>query len=82
MNVHFDVWQSERSLVAGGAVERALAALKAGGESLYEEEGKLWFRSTAFGDDKDRVVLRDTVRGPTSPVISPTTSRRWTGLTV
>ena len=63
MNVHFDVWQSERSLVAGGAVERALAALKAGGESLYEEEGKLWFRSTAFGDDKDRVVLRDTGEG-------------------
>ena len=63
MNVHFDVWQSERELVAAGAVKSAIGALKAAGESLYKDEGKLWFRSSAYGDDKDRVVLRDTGEG-------------------
>jgi len=63
MNVHFDVWQSERELVAQGAVDQAVSSLKASGDTLYEDEGKLWFRSTEFGDDKDRVVLRDTGEG-------------------
>lgn len=58
LGIHFDHWQSERELVASGAIETALDHLKEG-DFLFEEEGKLWFRSTDFGDDKDRVVIRD-----------------------
>lgn len=63
MGVDFDIWFSERTLHIpaedGGpsAVERALARLKDAGH-LYEHEGALWFRSTAFGDDKDRVLKK------------------------
>ena len=57
LGVHFDVWTSEGSLHADGWVERAIERLRAGGHT-YEQEGALWFRSTAFGDDKDRVILR------------------------
>lgn len=56
--VHYDVWYSEQSLYANGSVERAVARLQAAGH-LYEQDGALWFRSTAFGDEKDRVVRRD-----------------------
>lgn len=56
--VHFQKWFSERSLIENGAVERAITKLKAS-DYLYEREGALWFNSTAFGDDKDRVVLRE-----------------------
>ncbi|MFN4262555.1 MAG: arginine--tRNA ligase [Thioalkalivibrionaceae bacterium] len=56
--VHHDQWFSERSLSDNGAIERALAELDARGH-LYTREGAVWFRSTAFGDDKDRVVRRD-----------------------
>jgi arginyl-tRNA synthetase len=55
--IRFDAWVSERALVESGAVERAIAALEARG-FLYKEDGNLWFRSTAFGDDKDRVIVR------------------------
>jgi len=55
--VHFDSWFSEQSLIADGSVTRTLAALKARGHT-YEAAGNLWFRSTDFGDDKDRVLLR------------------------
>jgi arginyl-tRNA synthetase len=55
--LHFDAWFSERSLFETGAVERALDALKSQGY-LFEQDGALWFRSTAFGDDKDRVVRK------------------------
>ncbi|HWP35012.1 MAG TPA: arginine--tRNA ligase [Thermodesulfobacteriota bacterium] len=59
--VRFDAWFSERSLYApgarGGGVEGALAALRRAGH-VYEQDGALWFRSSAFGDDKDRVVVR------------------------
>ena len=54
LGVHFDVWKSEGSLHAEGWVERAIERLRAGGH-VYEQDGALWFRSTAFGDDKDRV---------------------------
>ncbi len=54
----FDQWFSERSLVTSGEIDQALAQLEAKGH-LYEQNGALWFRSTAFGDDKDRVVRRD-----------------------
>ena len=57
LGVHFDVWKSEASLHAEGWVERAIERLRAGGH-VYEEDGALWFRSTAFGDDKDRVIIR------------------------
>ena len=55
--VKFDVWFSEKSLYDNGAVEPAMEALKERGYA-YEEEGALWFRSTLFGDDKDRVLIR------------------------
>ncbi|MEW5991911.1 MAG: arginine--tRNA ligase [Chloroflexota bacterium] len=57
LGVHFDVWTTEGSLHADGWVERAVDRLRAGGH-LFEQDGALWFRSTAFGDDKDRVVIR------------------------
>ncbi len=56
--VHYDTWYSERTLTEGDAVERALARLKKSNH-LYEEAGAWWFRSTQFGDEKDRVVVRD-----------------------
>jgi arginyl-tRNA synthetase len=57
LGVDFDVWTTEGSLEAKGWVERAIARLREGGH-LYEADGATWFRSTAFGDDKDRVVIR------------------------
>jgi arginyl-tRNA synthetase len=57
LGVHFDVWKSEGSLHAEGWVERAVERLRAGGH-VYEQDGAIWFRSTAFGDDKDRVIIR------------------------
>jgi arginyl-tRNA synthetase len=54
----FDRWVSERADVRGaGEPERAIALLAAGGHT-YEQDGALWFRSTAFGDDKDRVLRK------------------------
>jgi arginyl-tRNA synthetase len=55
--VHFDVWFSERSLHEEGKVELALRQLAESGES-YEADGALWLRTTAHGDDKDRVLVR------------------------
>lgn len=57
-NVTYDQWFSEYSLSEIGAVDHAVAQLKALGH-LYEQEGAWWFRSTAFGDEKDRVVVRE-----------------------
>ena len=57
LGVHFDVWTSEQTLVDDGWVERGVARLRAAGH-VYEQDGALWFRSTAFGDDKDRVITR------------------------
>ena len=59
LGVHFDVWKSEGSLHSEGWVDRAIERLRAGGH-LYEQDGALWFRSTAFGDDKDRVLIRSS----------------------
>jgi len=56
--VHFDSWFSERSLETDGYVQRALDTLEAGGH-LYENDGARWFRATSFGDEKDRVVVRE-----------------------
>ena len=55
--VAYQKWFSELSLTTDGDVESALNTLQENGY-LFEEEGNLWFRSTAFGDDKDRVVRR------------------------
>jgi arginyl-tRNA synthetase len=55
--VHFDTWFSERSLVESGAITRTLADLTARGMA-YEHDGAVWLRSTAFGDDKDRVLVK------------------------
>jgi len=56
--VEFDHWTSERALADSGAIERALARLEREG-NLYREEGALWFRAEAFGDEKNRVVVRE-----------------------
>ena len=53
-----DEWFSERTLVDAGDVERVVARLGERGH-VYERDGALWFRSTAFGDEKDRVVVRE-----------------------
>jgi len=57
LGVRFDVWTTEASLHEHGWVQRAADKLRAAGH-LYEHDGALWFRSTTFGDDKDRVVIR------------------------
>lgn len=57
-NVYYDQWFSEKSLHDGDTIERALAILEAGGH-LYKKEGALWFNATHFGDEKDRVVMRE-----------------------
>jgi len=55
--VGFDVWYSETSLYKNGKIDEALAALRASGY-VYEEDGATWLRSTEFGDDKDRVLIK------------------------
>jgi arginyl-tRNA synthetase len=54
---HFDVWASERALHESGAVARGLAKLMEQGH-VYELEGAVWLRTTDFGDDKDRVLIK------------------------
>ncbi len=56
--VRYDEWYSERTLMESGAVNKAIERLRAAGH-VYEKGGALWFRSTDFGDEKDRVVERD-----------------------
>lgn len=54
---HFDVWFSERSLHESGAVERGMAKLRSQGH-VFDQEGAVWLRTTDFGDDKDRVLVK------------------------
>jgi len=56
--VDYDVWFSERELTENGLVEKAIQTLQDKGR-VYESHGALWFKSTDFGDEKDRVVKRD-----------------------
>jgi len=56
--VRIDRWFSEKSLATSGAIDRAVARLREAGH-MFEEGGALWFRATTFGDDKDRVVVRE-----------------------
>ncbi|MGY1713771.1 arginine--tRNA ligase [Geodermatophilus sp. SYSU D01106] len=55
--VDFDVWFSEKSLYETGAVDKALARLREQGH-VYESDGAVWLRTTTFGDDKDRVLVK------------------------
>jgi arginyl-tRNA synthetase len=57
LGVRFDVWTSEARLHEDGWVDRAVERLRERGH-VYEQDGALWFRSTDFGDDKDRVITR------------------------
>jgi arginyl-tRNA synthetase len=56
--VSFDCWFSERSLNDSGAIDRAIETLKRSGHA-YLKDGALWFKSTDFGDEKDRVMVRE-----------------------
>ena len=56
-DVYFDEWFSEQSLYDSGKVEETIKGFKASG-AIYENEGAQWFRTTDFGDEKDRVVVR------------------------
>jgi arginyl-tRNA synthetase len=56
--VTFDCWFSERSLGDSGAIDRSIETLKKSGHA-YLKDGALWFKSTDFGDEKDRVIVRD-----------------------
>ena len=56
--VHFNNWYSEKSLVLSNKVNSALNVLAQNGHT-YEKDGALWFRSTEFGDEKDRVLVRE-----------------------
>ena len=57
LGVRFDVWKTEGSLHEEGWVQRAIERLREHGH-VYEQDGAVWFRSTSFGDDKDRVIIR------------------------
>ena len=57
LGIGFDVWFSERSMVASGAIGDTLAELRAR-EAVFEADGATWLRSTACGDDKDRVLVK------------------------
>jgi len=57
LGMRIDVWRSERELHEAGEVSAAIELLRAASH-VYEREGATWFRSTTFGDDKDRVLVR------------------------
>jgi arginyl-tRNA synthetase len=57
LGVHYDTWFSERSMVASGAIDATLDELRARGV-VYDQDGAVWLRSTDYGDDKDRVLVK------------------------
>lgn len=57
MRVRFDVWTSERQLIEDGYIDKALNVLKERGKT-FEAEGALWLKTTEYGDDKDRVLVK------------------------
>ena len=57
LGITFDVWFSERSMVASGAIEDTLEDLRAH-EVVYDDDGAVWLRSSELGDDKDRVLVK------------------------
>jgi arginyl-tRNA synthetase len=60
--VCFDRWYSERDLTEGPLIDRVVARLRSAGHA-YERDGAVWFRASAFGDEKDRVIVREDGRG-------------------
>jgi arginyl-tRNA synthetase len=68
--VKFDVYYLESSLYTDGKVEETIQRLKAAGHT-YEKDGAVWLRTTEFGDDKDRVVLRSEEKGGTPTYFVP-----------
>ena len=57
LDIHHEVWFSERSLVPTGAIDDAMDDLRAH-NAVFEDDGAVWLRSTEFGDDKDRVLVK------------------------
>ncbi len=57
INIHHDVWFSEKSMVASGAIDETLTDLATNG-AVFEADGATWLRSTDHGDDKDRVLIK------------------------
>lgn len=57
MRVHFDVWTSEKRIIEDGYVDKALGIVKEK-NLTFEQDGALWLRTTEFGDDKDRVLVK------------------------
>jgi arginyl-tRNA synthetase len=57
LGIHFDVWFSERSMVASGAIDATLDDLRGHGV-VYDADGAVWLKSSEFGDDKDRVLVK------------------------
>ncbi len=57
-HTHFDVWFSERSLHDSGAVDHGMEKLRGQGH-VFEQDGAVWLRTTDFGDDKDRVLIKE-----------------------
>ncbi|MFN3652481.1 MAG: arginine--tRNA ligase [Armatimonadota bacterium] len=57
LRVEFDIWRSERELRASGKVDEVLARLRAAGH-VYDQDGAVWLRTTTFGDDEDRPLVR------------------------
>jgi len=56
--IHFDIWFSEQSLISSNEVGNCIDKLK-NSKNIYEKSGALWFKSTNYGDEKDRVVVRE-----------------------
>ncbi|MFZ5800430.1 MAG: arginine--tRNA ligase [Candidatus Omnitrophota bacterium] len=56
-SVHFDVWSRQSHIAKAGDVQKCLALLRKRG-FIFDKDGAVWFKSTAFGDDKDRVVVK------------------------
>ncbi len=59
LGIHFDVWFSQHSLETSGALQEAIELLRRKGY-LYEQDGATWMRTTDFGDDKDRVLIKSS----------------------
>ena len=62
--IEYDVWFSERELHASGGVQREIERLLATG-AAYERDGAVWLRTTEYGDDEDRVLIRSGAAAPT-----------------
>lgn len=57
-NVEFDIWTSEKEIRKSGKVEKCIEILK-NEDNLYEQDGAIWMKTTKYGDDKDRVLIKN-----------------------